>query len=109
MRYKRRTCLCVSNSRSDKRKEGHTMTDDTVYTDLLYEEREGVAYITMTHNGHTIFEAKDGAWAVGVRMANDTVAVTKGTDRFTSEATATLEALRQHAERPHMNFVAVRA
>jgi hypothetical protein len=42
-------------------------------------------------------------------MDNGTVATTKGAPRFASEASATLEAMRRHTERPHMNFSVVRA
>lgn len=62
----------------------------------------------MTFNGHTIFEAKDGAWMVGVAMADGSIAITNST-RYASEATATLEAKRRHYEKPFMNFAVVRA
>lgn len=57
--------------------------------------------------GHTIFEARNGDWVVGVLLANNQVATYSGTPSYANEATATLEAKRRHFERPHMNFAVI--
>lgn len=63
----------------------------------------------MAYEGHTIYENRNGAWTVGVLMANGTVATIRGGTRYANEATVTLEAIRQHHNRLHMNFVVARA
>jgi len=59
-------------------------------------------------NGHNIFEVRNGPWLVGVRTANGQIATFSGAPSYANEASATLEAMRRHREKPHMNFGVMR-
>jgi hypothetical protein len=61
----------------------------------------------MTHNGFSIYTAKNGAWKVVTLLANGMEA-SYDAERFTSQATATLYALKCHEAKPQINY-AVRA
>lgn len=63
----------------------------------------------MTEYEPTIYTARDGNWMVGVRMNNDQIATVRDGTRYANEASATMAAIKQHRERPHMNFAVVRA
>lgn len=62
----------------------------------------------MAHQGHRIFTAANGNWRVGVLASDGQVYITDP-DRYASEATATLAAIRAHAAKPFMNYTVVRA
>lgn len=61
-----------------------------------------------TYNGFSIYTAADGAWKVVTMLANGSEASYDAL-RFTSEATATLYALKCHEAKPQMNYAVRRA